>query len=432
MASSPTSPTPPAVQVKQYSWRHNAIQNECLYDKRREFVGSGKQTNHVSLLLPQQAPLVSQAHLLSIVRKVEKSERVKGKVQQEFVIKSPSHNRGKTMTSLSYSHQKSEGEDQQCSANTERSKSETNQLVHIYQYKTNIYTLKHSGSRKEQRKIKFKRPGSANGQHSDDVISDGINQGGDVNRPIARKRYATKEHSFSHTKKFLKATLNICKQSFIQLVVILAVVISLIGSGLNTNLLKLICTAGLAAVVCQECESGNNSNGTLPLLAINVLVYAILAILRESTAVITNISKVLGSCIQKVMVFDNKKQLTRCMEVLQNTIICGVTILPYYYATRETTTFPGNVSAGKHTNAYIFPSTDFFASWVDCFDTYTENLESKYKIMIFYNLVYLYIFPFYLSWVSYDWATPSIVIPYTLVYLSLKWIISVIRIHDKC
>ena len=431
LASSPTSPTPPAVQVKQYSWRHNAIQNECLYDKRREFVGSGKQTNHVSLLLAQQAPLVSQAHLLSIVRKVEKSERVKGKVQQEFVIKSPSHNRGKTMTSLSYSRQKSEGEDQQCSVNTERSKSKTNQLVHIYQYKTNIYMLKPSGSRKEQREIKFKRPGSANSQHSDDVISDGINQGGDVNRPIARKRYATTKHSFSHTKEFLKATLNIYKQSFIQLAVILAVVISLLGSGINTNLLKLICTAGLAAVVCQECESGNNSNGTLPLLAISVLVYAILAILQESTAAITNISKVLGSCIQKIMVFDNKKQLTRCMEVLQNTIIRGVTILPYYYATRETTTFPGNVSAGKHTNAYIFPSTDFYASWVGCFDTYTENLESEYKIMIFYNLVYLYIFAFYLLWVSYDWATPSSVIPYTLVYLSLKWIISVVRIHDK-
>ena len=149
-------------------------------------------------------------------------------------------------------------------------------------------------------------------------------------------------------------------------------------------------------MVCQECESGNNSNGTLPLLAISVLVYAILTILRESTAAITNISKVLGSCIQKVMVFDNKKQLTRCMEVLQNTIIRGVTILPYYYATHETTTFPGNVSAGKYTHAYLFPSTDFYASWVNCFDTYTKNLESEYKIMIFYNLVYLYIFAFYL------------------------------------
>ena len=172
------------------------------------------------------------------------------------------------MTSLSYSRQKSEGEDQQCTAirnNTECSKSETNQLVHIYQYKTNIYTLKPSESRKEQREIKFKRPGSANGQHSDDVISDGINQGGDVNRPVARKRYVTTKHSFTHTKEFLKGTLSICKQSFIQLAVILAVVISILGSGLNTNLLKLICTAGLTAVVCQEYESGNNSNGTLPI-----------------------------------------------------------------------------------------------------------------------------------------------------------------------
>ena len=72
MVSSPTSPTPPDVQVKQYSWRHNAMQNECLYDKWQEFVGSGKQTNHVSLLLPHQAPLVSRAHLVSIGRKFGK------------------------------------------------------------------------------------------------------------------------------------------------------------------------------------------------------------------------------------------------------------------------------------------------------------------------------------------------------------------------
>ena len=62
------------------------------------------------------------------------------------------------------------------------------------------------------------------------------------------------------------------------------------------------------------------------------------------------------------MDFDNKKKLTRCMEVSQNTIIRGVTILPYYYATRETTALYGNVSAGKHINAYIFPSADVYAS----------------------------------------------------------------------
>ena len=263
MASSPMSPTPPAVQVKQYSWHHNAITNICLYDKRREFVDSGKHTNHASLLLPQQAPLVSQAHLLSVVRKVGKSERVKGKLQQEFVVKSPSPNRGKTMTSLYFSRRKSEGKEQQCSINTDRSKSKTNQFIPIYQYKTSIHTLKPSESGKEQRGIKFKRPGSTNCQNSDDVTSDSINQGGDVNRLIARKRYTTTKLSFSHTKEFLKATLNIYKQSFIQLAIISAVTISLIGNGLSMNLLKLVWIAGLAVVVCQEC--GNNSNGTLPL-----------------------------------------------------------------------------------------------------------------------------------------------------------------------
>ena len=51
--------------------------------------------------------------------------------------------------------------------------------------------------------------------------------------------------------------------------------------------------------------------------------------------------------------------------------------------------------------------------------------------MIFCKLVYLYICAFYLSWVSSEWATLSSDILYTLVYLLLKWINSVIRIHDK-
>ena len=114
-------------------------------------------------------------------------------------------------------------------------------------------------------------------------MDDGINRGGDVNRLVARKRYATTKHSFSPIKEFLKTTLNTCTQSLVQLAIILAVVINLIGSGLNMNLLKLLCIAGLAVMVCQEC--GNNNNGTFT-LAISVLVYAILAVLREVTATI--------------------------------------------------------------------------------------------------------------------------------------------------
>ena len=208
--------------------------------------------------------------------------------------------------------------------------------------------------------MKFKHPESANCQKANDVMDDGINRGGDVNRLVARERYATTKHSFSHIREFLKTTLNISKQSLVQLAIIFAVVINLIGSGLNMNLLKLVCIAGLAVVVCQECRR------------------------------------------------------TRC---------AGTAL--------ETITFTVNFFGGKHINAYIFPFADVYASWIDYFDIYTRNLESEYGIMIFCKLVYLYICAFYLSWVSCEWATLSSDILYTLVYLSLKWINSVIRIHDK-
>ena len=97
-------------------------------------------------------------------------------------------------------------------------------------------------------------------------------------------------------------------------------------------------------MVCQEC--GNNSNGIFT-LALGVLVYAILAVLREFTATITNVGEVLRSYIQKVMVFYDKEVITRCGGILQNTIMCGVTILPYYCTALETTTFAADVFGGK-------------------------------------------------------------------------------------
>ena len=153
---------------------------------------------------------------------------------------------------------------------------------------------------------------------------------------------------------------------------------------------KCICTSGLASVVCQECESGNNSNSAHPLF---------LAILRESATAITDISKGLCSCIRKVMILNDSKKLTRSMQVLQNMIRCGVTIFtnrspaspcaPYCcpdYATRSPTTFSKNVLAGKHLDAYIFPSADFCASRVDYLDIYTVNLESDVNFTTFFKI----------------------------------------------
>ena len=105
-------------------------------------MNSNKYSNHASFFPPQQAPLVSQAHLLSVVRKVEKSERFKGKSQQKFVVKSPPSNRGKLITSLSLSRQKAEGKDQQDTVYTDRRNSETDRIIPIYQCKTSMYSLK--------------------------------------------------------------------------------------------------------------------------------------------------------------------------------------------------------------------------------------------------------------------------------------------------
>ena len=110
-SSPPTSTRRPSVQVNQFSWRCNAKTDKHFHDKRQEFVNSDKYSNRSSFFHTQQASLVSQEHLQAVVRKVAKGEKFKGKKQQDFVVKTlPHSNVQKSMTSLSLSRQKAEGE----------------------------------------------------------------------------------------------------------------------------------------------------------------------------------------------------------------------------------------------------------------------------------------------------------------------------------
>ena len=367
MASTPRPPTLPAVQVRQYSWHHDAKKDVCLYDIRREFVGANKQTNRISPFLPQQASLVALAHLMAVVRKVEKSERSKGKHLKDFVFKCLPQSCGKNLMSLLPSRQKSERESQQCPVirdNTERSNSEMNQLVHVSQYTNNIYTLKPSKTRKGEGEVKFKCPVSTNCQHPSDVIvSDVIIRDVDVNKPVARKRYALKKHSLVHTKGFLKSLLSVCSQTFTKVALMLAIVISILGGVFNVKLPERISIIG----------TSSNSSHSKPRITLRCHGYAILS----------------------------------------------------------EPTFANNVLAGKHLVTYIFPSADFWASRVYYLDIYTVNLESDDNFTVFYDLIYLYMYTFYRSWSSCNWATYPRVILYTLAYFSLNLIVSVIRIHDK-
>ena len=317
MASPPRSPTPPAAQVRQYSWHHYAKKKGDLYDIRREFVGANRQTNRIIPSLSQQAPPVARAHLMAVVRRVERSERSKGKLPRDSVFKGLHKSQGKNITSLLPSRQKPEGISQQYSVirdNAERSNSEMNQLVHASQYANDKYTLKSSKARKEKEEVKFKRPGSTN---DDDIESDVIKHDSDVtirdievNKPIARKRYAQK-HSFVSKKGFLKSSSRVCSRTFTRVALMLAIVISILG--------------GLFNIILPERKSTIGTSSSLspskPRVVLRCQGYSALSILRGSAAAIIGISEGLCSCIRKVIFLNDNQQLTRCMKVLQNTII---------------------------------------------------------------------------------------------------------------
>ena len=151
-----------------------------LCDIRREFVGANRQTNCITPSLSQQKPLVARSHLMAVVRRVERGERLKGKLQKESMFKGLYKSQGKNITSLLSSRQNPEGISQQYSVirdDAEHNNSEMDQLVHASQYANDKYTLKSSKNRKGKEEVKCKPPGSTN---DDDIKCDVIEYDNDA------------------------------------------------------------------------------------------------------------------------------------------------------------------------------------------------------------------------------------------------------------
>ena len=400
MVSSPTPPTLPAAQVRQYSWRHCATKD--VYDIRRAFVSANRQTNRISPFLPQQVPLVVRAHLLKVVKKVGKSERARGKHQTDSVFEYLSQSSEKNMTSLFPSCQKLEGGGYPYSAMSKCSNSEMNSFNHVSPHTNNIYTLKTSKTRKEEEEVKFKCLGLTNCDLmvSDVIItesnSDVILRDVEANKPIAGKRYL-QQNSLLSKKGFIRSSLSVCSKTFNKMALILAIVISVFGIMFNKKLPKRI----------SEIGNSSSLSPSEPLVVLSFLASSTLSSLREFAAAIIGIREGLCSCSHKVMFLNNSKQLIRCMKVLQYTIRCEETFctnrslsgrlkltapcLCPDYATCALATFAENVLAGKHFDIYIFPSADFCTFRINYLDTYTVNLDSDDNLTVFYNLIYLYI-----------------------------------------
>ena len=261
-----------------------------------------------------------------------------------------------------------------------------------------IRTLKPLKTRKEKEELKFKSQGATNCRNHSDVMvsgvivaspnSDVILQNVEVNIPIARKRYAPRKQSLVHLKGSLKSLLRVCSQTFTFIALILAIVISVLGGLCNIRLPERKSTIG----------TSSSLSTFEPLVAISFRDSLFLSILREFSATIIGINEGLCSCINKGTFLNNNKQLIRRMEVLHNTIMCeeGGYVYPGY-ATCELATFAKRTFlAGKHLVTYIFPLVDFWASRVYYFDTYMVNLELDDNFKVFFDLVYLYIYIYFI------------------------------------
>ena len=197
-----------------------------------------------------------------------------------------------------------------------------------------IRTLKPLKSKKEERKLKFKHPGSTN---CDVIVSDVIFTEPnsdvimrDVNKPIARKRYVQK-HSLVSKKGFLKSSLSMYSQTFTKVALVLAVVISILGGVLTVKLPERISTIGTSSSLSSS------------------------------------------------------------------SVLAKPRITTHYhgYSALSELTLTENVLAGKRLDTHISPFADFWASRDYYLDTYTVNLESDYNFAVFYNLRYIYIYIYF-------------------------------------
>ena len=285
-----------------------------------------------------------------------------------------------------------------------------------------IRTLKPFKSKMEKEELKFKSQESTNCRNHSDVIVSGVIATSnsdvtirdivDVNRPVARKHYAARKQSLVHSKGIFKSSLSACNRTFTQMALLLVIIICTLGGWFNIKLPERKSTIGTSSE---------------PHVASRFLDSSVLSNLREFTATIIRIREGLCSCMHKRMSLNNNKQLKRRMKILQNTIICEETIPDYAtyaspsrsselakplittrshgYSILSYVTLTQNVLAGKCSDTYIFPSADFCAFRVYYFDAYMVNLELDDNFKVFFDLVYLYIFTFYRSWPSCDWAT---------------------------
>ena len=227
-----------AVQVNLFSWPNHANTDKQFEGKRREFISSWKYSNSPSLFPPQQAPLVSQERLQSVVHKVAGNNKFKGK--RILLIKDQQTNEHKVVTSLTHSRQIVECRNQQDYSCKYHKKSETDVIASIDQYKDSMQSVKPAVKQEER---------DANLSHlqQNDVMDDAINA--ERVGLVASNSHTAPKRSCSYEKENSYSLTNVIKSFFVQMACIFMVIENMIKSVISRNLLNLKRVVGLATGV---------------------------------------------------------------------------------------------------------------------------------------------------------------------------------------
>ena len=314
IASPPRTPTPPAAQVRQYSWWHYAKKEVCLY-----------------------------IHTLKPLKAHQKSQR----------------------ESLQYSVIRD---------NAERSNSELNQLVHVPQYENNTHTLKPLKTRKEEGNLKFKCAGSTNCQNSSDV---NVNKPVVARERYAAKKHSLVSKK-GFLKSTLSVCSQTFTKVALMLAVVISILggvlnVKLPGRRSTIGSSSSVCQEcefanssnsvhPLSFAILQESTAAviNLSKGLCS---------------RMSKVMFLTGNKQLAGSI-KMLQNTLRPGVTIVSRCSQSNEFARprTTTRSQGYSTRSEPTLTRNVLAGKRLDTHIFPSSDFWVSRVYYFDTYTVNL----------------------------------------------------------
>ena len=298
-----------------------------------------------------------------------------------------------------------------------------------------ICILESSKTNEEEEELKSRHIKATNYDVIDDAIiatpdDDITHRELEVNRLIARRRQILGKNLLMYSVGGFGRSLMACSRTITFVALLLAIIINV--------------TKGLVNIRPSEGKSIVGNSPSLPLSApISSDAFPSLLFLYILRVLAAFIGINEGFCHYMTIkaLGDNSKRLKRHRKVLHNTrmrdkhtVYLHRPLGCHGYAMSIMQYLARPVLAGKCLGAYFCLFAHFWASRMFYSSIYTVNLELDDNFKGLFDLIYLYIYNVYRSWVSCKGATYFADIftkTYTLVYFLPNVITLVIKSHDK-